>query len=266
VRSDAGLVEQLWCKSARECFDLACELAFFCRQLQDASGDRAQREHAAAELRIASTTGSCRREAAQQSSTGERPQLATQRVRGGDQQVSQLAEAGTIGGDRALACGHQCLQRLAFTACPRCRGLLAGDHTAGGADRVERVGLAARAALPPQPTHHEHPLTKHHQEARQTGTERSGAFDSERPPAGCLLADKLQSLRVAHAARDDRRLEDDRAADDVHDRERVRVAVRVDSDDLVQLIRKHPKTDHQPKRWGTHPVSVWAGKPRAAEL
>jgi hypothetical protein len=64
-------------------------------------------------------------------------------------------------------------------------------------------------------------------------------------------------MRVAVAARDDRRLADDHSADDVHDRERMKVAVRIDTDDVVQLICKHPRTDLQPKRWGTHPVSVW---------
>jgi hypothetical protein len=62
---------------------------------------------------------------------------------------------------------------------------------------------------------------------------------------------------VAVAARVDGRLKQDGSADDVHDRERVRVAVRVDTYDVVQLICKHPRTDLQPKRWGTHPVSVW---------
>jgi hypothetical protein len=33
--------------------------------------------------------------------------------------------------------------------------------------------------------------------------------------------------------------------------ERVRVAVRVDTHDVVQLICEHPLTDLQPKRWGT---------------
>jgi len=66
-----------------------------------------------------------------------------------------------------------------------------------------------------------------------------------------VLVGELQHLRVAIAARDDRRLEDDRSADDLHDRERMRVAVRVDTDDVVQLICKHPRTDLQPKRWGT---------------
>jgi hypothetical protein len=35
--------------------------------------------------------------------------------------------------------------------------------------------------------------------------------------------------------------------------------VRVNSDDVVQLICEHPFTDLQPKCWGTHPVSVWGG-------
>jgi hypothetical protein len=58
-------------------------------------------------------------------------------------------------------------------------------------------------------------------------------------------------VRVAVAARVDGRLKDDRSAKDMHDRERVRVAVRVDTDDVVQLICKHPRIDLQPKRWGT---------------
>jgi hypothetical protein len=61
---------------------------------------------------------------------------------GRDQQISQLAETGTLSVDRAFACGHQCLQRLAFTACPRRRSALVGENAAGGTDRVERVGLA----------------------------------------------------------------------------------------------------------------------------
>ena len=72
-----------------------------------------------------------------------------------------------------------------------------------------------------------------------------------------MLVNELQSLRIAVAARDDRRLEDDRPASDLDDSERMRVAVRVDTDDVVQLICKHPKTDLQPWRWGTQTVSVW---------
>jgi hypothetical protein len=104
--ANAGLVEQLRGESARECLDLACEFAFLCGQLQYASGDRAQGQHAAAELGISSAAGPCRCEALQQPSSAERPQLAAQRFGGCDQQVSQLAEAGTLGVDGAFACGH----------------------------------------------------------------------------------------------------------------------------------------------------------------
>jgi hypothetical protein len=53
---------------------------------------------------------------------------------------------------------------------------------------------------------------------------------------------------------------------DVHDRDRVRVAVRVDTNDVVQLICEHPKTNLQPKRWGTRTGAGLGSKPRAAEL
>jgi hypothetical protein len=65
---------------------------------------------------------------------------------------------------------------------------------------------------------------------------------------------------------DYRRLEDDSATDDMHDRQCVRVAVRVDTDDVVQLICEHPSTDLQPKRWGTRTGAGLGIEPRAAEL
>ncbi len=77
---------------------------------------------------------------------------------------------------------------------------------------------------------------------------------------------ELQCLCVAVAVRLDGRLENKSATNDVHDRERVRVAMRVDTDDVVQLICKHPSTDLQPKVGGHEPVSVWGWKPQAAEL
>jgi hypothetical protein len=76
VGSDAWLVEQLRCELARDRFDLACELALLGDQLQDASGDRAQREQRAAEFWIASIVRSRCREAFQQPRGCQRPQLA----------------------------------------------------------------------------------------------------------------------------------------------------------------------------------------------
>ena len=75
-----------------------------------------------------------------------------------------------------------------------------------------------------------------------------------------MFLDEPQRGGVAVAVCEHRRLGDDRAADDVHDRERVRVAVRVDTDDVIQLICEHPKTDLQPSVGGHEPVSVWGCK------
>jgi hypothetical protein len=87
---------------------------------------------------------------------------------------AQLAESGPFGVDCAFACGHQDLQRLAFTAGPRGRRPLLGERAAGRPDGVERVGLGMRAALAAQPAHLEHPLTAAGQEACEPGTERTG--------------------------------------------------------------------------------------------
>ena len=69
VGSDAGLFEQLWCELACQRLDLACELSLLGGQLQDALGDRAQREHAAAQFGIAFAAGPGRGKAAQQPCT-----------------------------------------------------------------------------------------------------------------------------------------------------------------------------------------------------
>jgi hypothetical protein len=207
-----------------------------------------------------------RGEALQQACACQRPQLAAQRLRGCDQQVAQLAEPRAFGVDRAFPCSYQRLQRLALAASPWCGRPLLGQCAARSTDRVERIGLAARAALPTQPADLEHPLAMTGQEAREAGTERAGSFDCEGSSTARVLVGELQRLRVTVAVRLDRRLRDDRATDDVHDRECVRVAVRVDTDDVVQLICEHPRTDLQPSVGGHEPVSVWGWKPQAAEL
>ena len=57
VWSDSGLVEQLRCELAGERLDLAGELAFLGGQFQDAARDRAEREQAAAQLRVLRRAG-----------------------------------------------------------------------------------------------------------------------------------------------------------------------------------------------------------------
>ena len=88
---------------------------------------------------------------------------------------------------------------------------------------------------------------------RPSGRVAASRCSSRARVSGC------SSLRNGSGVVISRSLEHDRAADHVHDRERVRVAVRIDTNHVVQLICEHPLTDLQPKRWGTHPVSVWGG-------
>src|SRR5207244_11412303 len=121
-----------------------------------------------------------------------------------------------------------------------------GEDAAGGPDRVERVGLADRAALAPQAPHLEHPLALAGEEAREAGAEGAAAFNRERPSTRRVFSRELQSARVASAVRGHTRLEDDPASPNLDDGERVPVAVRVDPDHVVQLICKHP-THLQPR-------------------
>jgi hypothetical protein len=114
-------------------------------------------------------TGRC--EALQQARSCQWPQLTAERLRSRDQQVAELAEPGPFRVDCSLACSDKCLQCLAFTACARRRRPLLGEDAASGTDRVERVGLAARAALSPQTTNLEYPLVAAGEEARETCTE-----------------------------------------------------------------------------------------------
>ena len=104
------------------------------------------------------------------------------------------------------------------------------------------------------------------QEACQAGTERTRPFDRERTPTRRAFSDELQRLRVAAAVCRDGRLEHNDTTDNLDDSERVKVAVRVDTNDVVQLICKHPFTDLQPKCWGTRTGAGLGMEPRAAEL
>jgi hypothetical protein len=52
--------------------------------------------------------------------------------------------------------------------------------------------------------------------------------------------DDLQSPCIALTVRGNRRLKDDRPRSNVDNRERMRVAVRIDTNDVVQLICEHP--------------------------
>jgi len=239
---------------AGERFDLTGELALLDGQLLDAARDRTQGLERSAQLDVLVAVGPRSGESTQQLGAAKWPQLAAERLRGGDEQVAQLAETGAARVDGAFAGGHQGAQRLSFAAGARLAGMLLGEHAPRRPDRVERVGLAARAALAPQPPDLEHPLPLADQETGQAGAEGACSLDRERAPPRRVGACELKSARVAGIVRVHARLEDDATRAHLDDRERVRVAVRVDTDHVVQLICKHP-THLQPSVGGPTPVA-----------
>ena len=129
-------------------FDLSSEFAFLSGQLLHAPGDGSEGEQCAGELGVVVGCGSGLGEAGEQPGAGEPTQLAAERLGCCDQQVTELAEPGSSGVDGAFAGGLKRPQRLAFAVAARDSWTLPAQHAASGTDRVERVGLAARASLP----------------------------------------------------------------------------------------------------------------------
>ena len=167
--------------------------------------------------------------------------------------------------DGAVAGGHQRPQGFSTAAGARLCGPLLGKDNARCPDRVERVGLAAGATLPPQSADLEHRLALPGKEAGQAGAEGATAFDRERTPTGSMLRRERERAPVAACVRGDRRLVDETARSYLEDRDRVHITMRVDADHVVQLICKHP---YRPPAtgWGSQPEPVWGLEPRAAEL
>jgi hypothetical protein len=108
------------------------------------------------------------------------------------------------------------------------------------ADCVEGVGLAAGATFTAEPADLEHLLPTIGEEAGQTRAEGAASFDRERPPARRVLLGEPQRLLVASGVCSDGGFEHDHTGAHIDDPDRVRVSVRVDTDDLVQLICEHP--------------------------
>jgi hypothetical protein len=79
-----------------------------------------------------------------------------------------------------------------------------------------------------------------------------------------VLIGQAKNARVPLAICERRRLEHDSAAAHVDDSERMRVAMRIDTDHVVQLVCKHPY--RPPARWGIDSGVGLGVKPQAARL
>ena len=215
------------------------ELALLGRQLLNALGEGAKREQRPAELRVLTAFRADRRQSPQQLGPGQRAQFRPQRLGRRHEQAAQLAEPGPLGRHRAFASSGQRPQRFSLASGPRpCWSRLA-EHAPSGPDRVERVALAG-LPLPSQPADLEYPLPLSDEEACETGAERTGAFDCEGTPAGSVPIDKTKHAGITLGVCLRGRLEHHSAASHLDDRERVRVAVRINTNHVVQLICKHP--------------------------
>jgi hypothetical protein len=80
-----------------------------------------------------------------------------------------------------------------------------------------------------------------------------------------MLLGEPQRLLVAGAVCSDGGFEHDHTRPHLDDPDCMRVSVRVNADDVVQLICEHP--DRPPAQVGGQvPVPVWGVEPHAAEL
>src|SRR5438477_204938 len=118
---------------------------------------------------------------------------------------------------------------------------VAGKGRASGPYRVEGVVFAAQ---PPLGLRHtaglEHRLATADEVAGKAGTVTAGALDRPHASATPGFERKRQCRGVAAPARAHRPLRDNRARWQSNDGKDVFVQVRVDADDVVQLICKHP--------------------------
>jgi hypothetical protein len=142
--------------------------------------------------------------------------------------------------DRAPARDQQQPQGLASLPASRQGELLARARRACGTNRVERVVFAAQPPLVARTaTALEHQLTAVAQVASKAGTVVTSTFNCPDTRARRVLVGEANRLRVAAGARPHRPLRDQPAARRANDRDRVPIAMRVDSDHVVQLVCKH---------------------------
>ena len=86
----------------------------------------------------------------------------------------------------------------------------------------------------------EHRLAALGEVAGETGAVMAGALDRPDASAARVPLREAQRLGVAARARPHHRLRQHRSRRRGHDRERVLIAVRVDTDHVIHLVCKHP--------------------------
>ena len=232
-RTDAGLLEQLRRQLPRERLDLACELAFLNGQCLDASGESAEREQRPAQLRVMTALRTDRRE----------PRRSCARV------TERSSARSGSGADTSKPRNWQSPARLAITAPSRAalsaRNASRSPPARGRAGRawpstLRAARIASSASLLPdcrsrrsRPTSSTRSSRLMRNRARPAPNEPVPSTANARLPGACWRVRNPRHLRPRSPRIPHRRFARRR-------RERVRVAVRVNADHVVQLVCKHP--------------------------
>ena len=158
----------------------------------------------------------------------------------GDDERLEVVDRLRARADRAAARDQQNADGFAVAAGARLREVFALERFAGGADRIELVGLGAvapRRALGAVDL--DDPFAVGEHEHGQAGAEAAGGLDRPDARAVGVPACEAQQPLVAERVGRDRRL---RCHDSGAGRDRggrVRVAVGVDADDVVRVLCEH---------------------------
>jgi hypothetical protein len=143
--------------------------------------------------------------------------------------------------------------------------VLAREGLAGGPGGVEQVRLGAVAPCRPNGAIHlHHPLALLEKVRRQAGAEAAGALDRPDAPPRRTLPGEGEQPAVAEGVGGHLPL-GNHASGRVADRRRVRVAMGVDTDDLVDHACQHPHGVLL-VRWTSEPVPAWTRKTARAGL
>jgi hypothetical protein len=243
-RTDADLVKQHRDGALDEPLELALQVVGLGLEHQDTTSGVAQRDDGRAVL------VGVRRQRAQPCAAMDElvgrdvAQLVAQFFAGGDDQGFDVVDRLGARSHRSAARDEQYPDRFAIAATPRLREVLAAERFVRGADRVKLVGLRAVAARRScGAVDFDDPFVVREQERRQTGAVAAAGFNRPDAPARGVHPCEAQQTLVAKGVGRDRSIDEYLAGARDDDGRRVRVAVRVDADDVIHSLCERAHRD-----------------------
>jgi hypothetical protein len=238
--SDAGFVEQCRCERAYVAEQFAFELVGFEGGGPDSTCEAAQDEPCGeligARVRAAETAA-----AVEQLAGWQCTELLAEFVGRRHDHGAQLCQGLAADIDGAPPRDQQEPQCFPPFAGPRERECVGRECRPRRASGVEGVVLAAQPPVcPGRAADLEHRLAVLGEITGETGAVASGALDRPSTPAKRALLGEAKQLPVAARVRARGLAGNDSARGRRHDNDDVLVAVRVDTDHVVQFVCKHP--------------------------